>query len=132
MVPYTQAVRSFSSALTAPIALKHEADRRIRVRADVLAGDVVHIVPGVGAFLRQRARGGAGDQNESNGGLGQHGHLLSRGRSHLAGVCLYLLRSSASSESAGCIATFGTKTLRRRRKARQMGVSGICAQACRN
>src|SRR5262249_54109817 len=62
----------------APVALKHEAAVRIRIGADVLAGDVVHIVPGVGAFPRQRARGGADDQSEGNGSLGEHGHLLSR------------------------------------------------------
>src|SRR6266704_6928556 len=55
-------------SVAAPIALKHEADRRIRIGAEVLAGDVVHIVSGAGAvlLLRQRARSGAGDQNESN------------------------------------------------------------------
>src|SRR5262245_34937317 len=71
----------------APVALKHEADRRIRIGAEILAGRVEHVVLGVGAvpLLRKRARSGAGDQNESNGGLHQHDYLLSSGRSHLAG-----------------------------------------------
>src|SRR5215470_12881939 len=64
----------------APVALKHEADVRIRIGADVLAGDVEHVVPRVCAvlLLRQRARGGADDQSEGNGSLGEHGRLLLR------------------------------------------------------
>src|SRR5437867_5573485 len=52
--------------------------------------------------------------------------VVSCGRacSHLAGVRLHLVRSRASRESAGCIATFGTKASRRRKRARQIRVSG--------
>src|SRR5262249_7657699 len=39
-----------------------------------------------------------------------------RVRSHLAGVRLHLQRSDALSESAGCIATFGTKASPEREK----------------
>src|SRR5262249_4163606 len=50
-----------------------------RIGADILAGDVIHIVPRIGAFPRQRARGGADDQSEGNGSLGEHGRLLWKG-----------------------------------------------------
>src|SRR4051794_7382424 len=75
--------------VAAPIALDHEADRRIRIGAEILAGGVEHVVLGVGAvpLLRQRARSGANDQNEGNGCLGEHGRLLSRG-AHNFPVCV--------------------------------------------
>src|SRR5438552_16687068 len=65
--------------VAAPIALKHEAHRRIRIGAEVLAGGVEHVVLRVGAvsLLRKRARSGAGDQYESNGGSREPGCLLS-------------------------------------------------------
>src|SRR5436309_4704654 len=49
-----------------------------------------------------------------------------RVRSHLAGVRLHLQRPGVLSESAGCIATFGTKASCRREKPRQIRVSGSC------
>src|SRR5262245_54529902 len=64
-------------SVVAVVTREHGADRRIRIRADVLAVDE-HVVGRVGAVflgLRQGAGGGAEDHNESNEGL-QHSSLL--------------------------------------------------------
>src|SRR5262245_24839916 len=57
------------------IARDHPANGRIRVRAEVPAAGVVHVVRRIGAVLlgcRQNAGSGAGDENESKCGLGEH------------------------------------------------------------
>src|SRR5262249_45060950 len=84
------------------IAREHGADRRIRVRTNVLAVDE-HVVVGVGAVVlgrRQHGRGGANDQSKGNRGLRKHDFsLLVGGRAHRAGVCAHLGGRTARGKS---------------------------------
>src|SRR5262245_22001349 len=68
-------VRDRGSAAGACVPAHHLADERIRIRADVLAAGVAHVVLGIGAVLlrrRQHGRSGADEQCESNCGPREH------------------------------------------------------------
>src|SRR5215467_11160605 len=103
------------------VAREHGADRRIRIRADVLAVHE-HVVGGVGAVVlgrRQHGRGGANDQSKGNRGLRKHDFslLVGGGRAHRAGVCAYLGGRTAQGKSRRGTNTSVAATPARRRKA---------------